>query len=189
MSSQVLTRVQLENLFFTATRDITNYPEEKIRIAYASEGQPAWGINEDVIFVAINPIDDAYDKKRDYIEDTTNDEFAQVKVFYHRVIQVMWMVYGPNSYDVADLIRHGILTEAIRRPLAWQKVVPLPEIPAPARVPYSFQGQWWERSDVRVQFNVGTLRVTDVPYIESADIEIHDDHGLQRVVEVRKPEE
>jgi hypothetical protein len=187
-ANHVLTQQQLENLFVAITRQITGMPADRVRLAYQGDGQPAQDISQNIAYIYIASVDNPYDKDRHYVEDTSDPDMADIAVIYTRVIEVMWTLYGPSAFDVADDIRHGILMEPIRQVLGREKVYPLPKPPAPSRIPYAFAGQWWQRSDLRVRFNLGTRRATSVPYIESADISIHDPDGLIKTVEVRKPE-
>ena len=40
----------------------------------------------------------------------------------------------------------------------------------PTRLPELYNNQWWERTDFSATFNEGVTRVSEVPYITSAEI-------------------
>lgn len=192
MADLVLTRSELEQLFAAVTAEITGLTRDgrdaQIRIAYAPDGQPAWKRTGDTIALSVNYSDNPYDKQRDTLYDTSGAEFAEEQVTYTRVVQVMWTIYGPNGFDIADKLRCRLLSPPANALMGDAQVYPLTEIAAPVRIPYNFEGQWWERTDLRAQFNVFTRREREIPYIESANIEIYDDHGLERVVAI-EPED
>ena len=182
MSSQVLTFVQLQSLFYSATT--TAIPGVPVRHAYQGQSQPSFEITDDVIFLNINNIDSPYDKQRDITYSAADSQNANQSIFYVRVIQTTWTIYGPNSWDNADIIRNGVLTPPILEILGDSQVYPIPGISPAIRAPYLFDGQWWQRCDLNVNFNVGTLRVNTAPYLQSAEIELEDDQGDQRIINV-----
>lgn len=186
MTNFVLTRQQIEDLFHFLTLQMTGLCDDQVRLTFAPNGQPAWDKDKDYAFITVSYLDNPYDKQRDITQGEYDEFYAQQSVTYTRVLQVLWTFYGPNSFDLADEIKNGILQEQYRSKLTRNKIFPLTDIPAPVRAPESFNNQWWERVDVRVFFNAFTARRELVPYIQSADISIYDDNGLQRVVEVRE---
>jgi hypothetical protein len=188
----VLTLTQLKALFHEITVAITGLDADSgVRNTYPPQGQPAWKINDNIVFIAIYPVDDQYDKLRDvvYREQTpvTGEEVvSDYTTAYTRVMEVVWTVYGPNSFDMADNIRFGILSAETLVSLAAVEVAPLTEIAAPRRAPDLFDGQWWERSDVRCRFNVLTARTETVPYLNAANIELHTEQGLYGIIEIEE---
>lgn len=188
----VLTLAQLKTIFHDVTVDITALdPKRGVRNTYQREGQPAWQITENVVFVEIRPIDNQYDKLRDITwgeqAPVTGQEIvSDYSTSYTRVMQVDWICYGPDSFDLADKIRFGILSQASLATLADSEIAPLTEIPAPRRAPEVYDGRWWERSDVRAYFNVLTTRTETVPYLDSANIELHTEQGLYGTIEIEE---
>src|SRR5271170_454586 len=75
------------------------------RCEWQQQGQPAHEITEDVVYVRAIEVDDPYNRER-YLyyngaEDAQgNDDNNQV-TNYTRVWDVMWEVWGPNSFDNA----------------------------------------------------------------------------------------
>lgn len=190
MAPHVLTLAQIRALLFEVVSEITSLTGAgQIRHAFPPNGQPAWKITDDVICIHLEPVDHPFDKDRHYLEDTSDPDYADIQVFYTRVLAATFYLYGPNSFDLADTLRHGILMETYRSILAAEQIYPVPLIGPARRVPYLFAGQWWDRQDLTVTFNVGTQRAVEVPYIESANIEIHTEAGLQRTVIVTPLEE
>lgn len=186
MSNIVLSQKQIEDLFYSLTLQITGLCDGQVRLTFAPDGQPAWERDKNYTFITLSYLDNPYDKQREPVQGDYDDDNAQLSVTYTRVMQVLWTIYGPDAFDLADAIKIGVLQDAYRTQLTRNKIFPLTDIPAPIRAPENFNGQWWERVDIRAFFNVFTERSSIVPYIKTADINIYDDNGLQRVVEVRE---
>lgn len=168
----VLSLVNLQEVFYQATLTASGLAEQFVRHTYAPDSQPGWEQAENLIFLNVSPQDDPYDKLRDIAYAEGDITTTEERVFYTRVIAVDWTLYGPLSYDLADLIRHGILIPPIREILAKKEIYPLTSIDAPRRGPYEFNMQWWERTDLRALFNVGTRRTATVPLLAGATVEI-----------------
>lgn len=188
----VLTLAQLKALFQGITVELTGLnPNSGVRNTYPTQGQPAWKIDQNIVFIGIKPVDNQYDLLRDisYAPQpivTGQQAASDQSTVYTRVMQVDWVVYGPDSFDLADTIRYGILTSETLATLQAVEVAPLTEIPAPVRAPELFDGQWWERSDVRAYFNVLTTRTATVPYLEAANIEVYTEKGLYGIIEIEE---
>lgn len=179
-----LTLTELQNIFYEVTVTSTGLPAKRVRQAYQGQSQPAWGIDENVAFIHVSQKDDAYDKKRNYSWYTGyGPTDSRQTVNYTRVIQVDWSIYGPSCFDNADALRNGILLEQIRNIMSAHDIYPLTDIAAPRRVPYLFNGQWWDRTDLRAYFNCATTRSSIVPLFSGAHIDI-DSAGGDRVVEL-----
>lgn len=150
-----------------------------VRIAYPTEGAPAWEIDENVVFIRVTEDDQPINRQR---EDVLSDDFVEdavnVATTYTRVLQLNLVIYGPQSFDNAQTIRDGFFAEEYRIQLRGENIYPIPDIPAPNRAPEKFQGQWWERVDMEVLFNEKISKNRLIGYIESAEIGVYDNTGL-----------
>ena len=173
----VATLKDLQDLFYTITVGVTGLPANCVRHAYQPNGQPAWDKAQNLAFINILPVDNPYDKQRNIIWRGDADNQIEQSISYTRVIAVDWVFYGSESYDNADAVKAGILYEPTREPMAALNVYPLTEIQAPRRAPYEFNSTWWERTDLRVLFNVGTERVANVPRFEEFNITVQESAG------------
>lgn len=176
-----LTLTQFEDLFYTATVSMTGLAASQVRIAYQTQSQPAWEVSQNVVLLNVQQVDNAYDKQldRSFINASVN---STETIFYTRVMAVDWNFYGPNSFQLADAVRIGILSESIRNTLYLNQVFPIPGIDSPIRVPYLFNGQWYERQDLRVLFNAGTTRSGTVPLFTQANIAVKSASTNQNIV-------
>ncbi len=180
MADTILTRQQIEDLFWTLTcqllgLDPTNLTNASaVRIAWPTDGAPAWAISDDVVFLRVTPGGGPIIQQRDmtYAEGTV--ETANVTTSYTRVWDASWIVYGPNSSENADLIRSGLYGVD----LSANNLYLVLDLPNPQRAPELFDGRWWERSDFAAQFNELVQRQGTVPTISGVNIQIETEGGV-----------
>jgi hypothetical protein len=181
MSDIVLTKSEIEDIFQALTMRILNIPstlngrpinQDKVRISWPSAGAPAFKITDDVTFIQITPVNDPIVQQHDVEYSSKDSSTAYRKAAYTRVHQVRWTLYGPNSFDNADLLRHGLFLFDYFEYLAAQNIYLITYVQSPVRAPELFNGQWWERTDLYANFNEGVQRVSEVPYITSTNVQI-----------------
>lgn len=146
--------------------------QSKVRIAWPTGGAPGWKINDDICFLRITPVDDKLARELNICYDPVkNDEpYAKKQVGYTRVHKINWTLYGPNSYDNADVIRHMIFDFDYMKKFKEKNLFLITDVPMPTRLPEYYNGQWWERTDFSAAFNEGVTRESQIPYIKSAEI-------------------
>lgn len=186
MADQVLKLTEIEDFFQSITcqmlgLDMTK-PEnqDKVRIAWPTGGAPSWKIDEDVAFLRVTPIDDRVARTLNIIYNTNDvdNEYLTKKTGYTRVHKIDFTLYGPNSYDNADLIRYSLLDpHLLKSEFKAKNLFVIPDIPMPTRLPELYNGQWWERTDFSVTFNEGVIREQQTPFIKSVDIELVTNKG------------
>lgn len=177
MSDQVLKLRDIEDVFFQATCEMLNLVTEeeqsRVRIAWQHDGSPSWKKNEDVVFLRITPEDNRLARQMDilYREEGASTRLdVKKQVGYTRVHKVNWTLYGPNSYDNADLIRHLIFDSDYTREIKNNNLFLITDVPMPTRVPEFFNKQWWERTDFSATFNEAVIRRSKVPVITGTEI-------------------
>lgn len=180
MADQVLKLREIEDFFADITAkmldlDLTQPQNKgKIRIAWPSNGAPSWKIDEDVIFLRITPVDDKLARELNivYYKNELDNDNADKKTGYTRVHKIDWTLYGPNSYDNADLIRHLIFDNDFMYEFRNKNLYLITDVSMPTRLPELNNGQWWERTDFSATFNEAVIREKKVPYIISGDIRL-----------------
>lgn len=124
-----------------------------VRIEWPQEGQPAWGITEDICFIRATPADTPFSQARDSI-DTPNDGVSLTKqTAYTQPWDLHFCLYGPNCADRARLIVSALSLDWAHDALAQLGIYVVPRWNRPTYAPEVFQGQWWPRADVTLQFN------------------------------------
>jgi hypothetical protein len=180
MADQVLKLKELEDFFQEITCKMLNLDmskkenQGKVRISWPTGGAPGWEITEDIVFLRITPQDDKLARELNIIYDPNKEDkaFADRKTGYTRVHKIDWTLYGPNSYDNADIIRNLIFDSDYMLELKKKNIFLITDVPMPTRLPEFYNGQWWERTDFSATFNEAVIRVKKVPYIQSGDVRI-----------------
>jgi hypothetical protein len=177
--------VLFQNLTLAMLGAVGDY--SKVRIGWPTSGQPAWKIDEDIVFLRIAEVDHPINRLRDLIIEDRDDDYINQAWGYTRVIGVTWVVYGPASYDNANMVRDKIFFQTFHDLLAADYLYLVPDVPAPRRVPELFQGQWWERSDLHMQFNTKAIRNETIRWIRSTEIIVIDKTGEVARIDITAP--
>lgn len=178
MADQVLKLKEIEDFLFQTTCEMLGLDlskkesHGKVRIAWPTNGAPSWQINEDVTFLRITPQDDKLAREQNiiYTENEQNKALLNKQTGYTRVHKINWTLYGPNSYDNADLIRHLIFDFEYMKKFKKKNLFLITDVPMPVRLPELYNGQWWERTDFSATFNEAVIRESAEPFITSAEI-------------------
>lgn len=170
---------EFNELIRVSTLEVLGFPDNDttksfVRKSWQQNGTPAWGINEDVIFLRAFPVDNPYNRQKD-INYQNNDATSVNRIEkYTRVMAVNWILYGPNSYDYADVIRNLI---GRNERLQNDNVFLIYDRQSPTRFPENFNGQWWERSDLTLYFNEEVTHEYVTPSISGATVTIKTEGG------------
>jgi hypothetical protein len=178
MADTILSIAQIEDFFANLTLQMVGLDpvapanQNRVRIGWAPNGAPAWKRTEDVAFLLVNYDDDPITRLVDVTYQEADINNVNRTVSYTRVQRVNWICYGPNSFDDMDKIRHGLYLPQFTQILAANNLALILDMSMPVRSPELFNGQWWERTSFYARFNEKVTRQADVPYIQSADVQI-----------------
>lgn len=179
------TYYELENLISGVLANISGFKDVgNVRISYQQDGSPAWEHSDNIISFYLIQRDGIYaeDISKKNVYDSDKDVFKQTSTFT-RIVECNISIYGPLSRDVADRIKVLILDEMYKRPLTSERVYPL-KPGAPRYLPYMYNDQWWNRTDLTLLFNVESTIELIVPRIKSAEVIIKTDTGEERYVNI-----
>lgn len=180
MADQVLKLQELKDFFVAMTCKMLNIdpttPEGKgkVRTTWPADGQPSWKITDDIAFLRITPIDDKQARTLNILDNPSqeNNVYLDRKTGYTRVHKIDWTLYGPNSYDNADIIRNLIFDNDYMQYFKEKNLFLITDVPMPTRLPELYNGQWWERTDFSATFNESVIREKQIPFIVSGDVKI-----------------
>ncbi len=142
----------------------------KVRIGWQEEGQPAWQICDDICAIIATIADDPYNRIRD-VQFADNDETTLLQTTqYTRVWKVHLVLYGPNSFDNARLIKSCLFLGWVTDALANSNLYLITDVADPIRAPEEFEGQWWERSDIEFRLNENVLETITVQSVSSVEV-------------------
>ena len=155
-----------------------------VRLAWPTDGAPAWEIDDDVVFIRIMEHDEPINRQRETKLTAPTAFTLNEETTYTRVLELYLVFYGPNSFDRAQAIRDAFFYDEYHWQLAQDHIYMIPDVEAPRRAPELFQGQWWERTDVTFRFNEKVAKNRSINIIESAEFAVHNDDGLKADVTV-----
>jgi hypothetical protein len=178
---------EIEDLLQKVTsRMLGEEKEDRVRLSWPEDGQPGFSIDEDICFLRVTEADDPYNRQRDVsYQDLPAGQAGALRRTDHyiRVLSVLYIFYGPNAYHRATEVRYKALLPEFKYELAhYGGLYPIPDLPAPMRMPELFAGKWWERCDLTIRFNQALTFETRVAAIESADIIIKKEDGKEIVI-------
>lgn len=184
MADVVLTLTQIENIFQDMTTRILGYDPsvaangDRVRISYQPEGAPGWKRTDDIVFIRVGLVPDLVAQQRDISYSPISQQQSNRKVTYTRVLSVQWILYGPNSFDKADVIRNGLYLPSYRDTLKANNLfMVLDSVQVPTRMPELLNSQWWERVDFSANFNESVTRESKVQNIEVATAGLYTEKG------------
>lgn len=178
MQDAVLKLSEIEEIFWNITMlmlglnpDSKDEKEiSKVRTTWPTSGAPAWKIEEDVCFLSITQRDDLINRQRNIRYEEVGEHLKRITE-YTRVINCSYILYGPNSYDHAELLQHLLFLPEYKEMFNENHLYLIPDIVAPIRSPELYSGRWWERSNFEANFNLYVRREQIVEHIE--DIEFN----------------
>jgi hypothetical protein len=181
MADTILTLKQLEDAFYNLTCTVLGLdpldPNNLglVRIAFPEDGAPAWGIDDNIVFIQVTAIDNKLARGQDIIYTGNDNVSISQQTGYTRVHKVAWSLYGPNAYDNADLLRYNLFSQTYTTQLLLQNLFLITDVPMPQRTPELYNGQWWERTDFYAEFNELVIRESVIPNIASPNFVIIED--------------
>jgi hypothetical protein len=191
MTEQYRTLIEFENLFPRMINLMLgwDYRDKKVRVAYSQTGAPAWGVEDNLVFLYAKEVDNLYNRPREVtdIYEVSPDEFSS-ETNYTRVMQLFLTLYGTNATTNADTIRDSIFYPEFKLLLDQQKVYLIHDIAAPRRAPEYWEGLWYERVDMSMTFNELIVRSISVPRITSIDVAIYEGEGGTKIAEIHEEE-
>ncbi len=165
---------ELKSVFWNMTQKIlkdiiVENPDRWIRKMYPKNGAPDWTIDDNIVFLNINPRDDDYARQRD-----SRYRFEQGTVMMHTMRTRVWdlevAAYGPRSFEIITAMQDGVFLQTIKYYLAKSGIFLVPLMPPAVQANEIFAGQWWERWNTTLTFNERYDVSEDVGRIESVHV-------------------
>ena len=159
-----------------------------VRIGWQPEGQPAWTIGQDLCSLEAYTENEPYSKVRDGFYTPNDDVSVAEQMGYSQVWKIRFVFRGPNAADHARLLVSAMSLDFVHDALADSNIFAVAEKNRPVYVPELFQGQWWKRADVELQFNELVSESLTVPSAAEADVTLIKDTGLTAGVTMTVPQ-
>lgn len=148
------------------------------RIAWNTDGAPAWSVGQDVISIQCIEEEDNYNKIRDRW-NTSNDSVSVTQNDeYTRAWRVSCVGRGPDAFDRIRIIKSALLQDFTHDILAAYNLYLVPELNASVRSPELFEGQWWEVTTWFSKFYEQVNETITVQSVESTEVIIENENGV-----------
>lgn len=162
--------------------------QDQVRLAYQEAGQPFHEYDRNICYYYIQAADDPINRQIDTRYSPLDETKTQQINSYNRVITLDIILYGPDAYDQAVLLRMDLLEPTLNWDLAAKGLYVIPDIAEPQQMWEPYNNKWWPRVDMQVRYN---NLVTDerhtVNYLSSADITVVSEQQ-ERTIEVKEGE-
>lgn len=148
-----------------------------IKTGWAQVGQPGPDISIDSVTIIAETIDTPYSRIRDGVYSGSGETILYTDT-YTRTWMGKWIFYGPNASLHALQIKSALSTVGfVDSVLAQINFYVNPDIEEPKRLKEPFQGQNWERCDLRVEFNEQVTDTLTVGTVGSVEVEVYTKAG------------
>lgn len=154
----------------------------KVRIGWIL--QPAFSITDDVCSIFVTERSDPYSKIRDLSISPGATGFVTQTFSYTRVWDVIFTLYGPNSFDHARLIKSALLIDWTHDTLAASNLYLLTELAETRRIPEFFQSQPFERCDLTIALNEAVTETVSIDTLLSAEVIVDSSRGVEADVTI-----
>lgn len=172
-----MTLVQLKEFFKSLIMQIlgldiaSKIDLSKVRNSWPTNGAPSWKITDDICFLQINNQADDISKQFDTKYTVQSGYDLNENISYTKVHKVDLILYGPNSFENAEIIKNALYTSSKYRILLGQNSMSVvQDVNIPIRSPELFQGQWWERTSFSVNFNEFVTTTSTIQAIQTVNI-------------------
>ena len=185
LTSSALTPVGIESLFQPLIARVLGFVIEDdpagafsaVRIGWPVEGHPGWDIDEDVCVIRATLDDEPFARVRDdFLEEDASPSGDLVKrMGFTQVWRMHFTLYGANCADHARLILSAVTLDWVHDVLAASSIYRIPAAARPVYLPENFQGQWWKRADLELQFNESVEESLTVSSATGVDVTVTTD--------------
>ncbi len=182
----ILTREEIGELFYDLTvAMLWSSPLPDVRLSWPTGGAPAFRVSNNVIFLKAFDVPGSLTSQREsvYLQEGS-PEASNMAVSYTRQLEVSWIFYGSSSWSDATSVRNKIFYQEHHDTLARKNIFLIPNFNPPRRVPELWQGQWYERMDLTMNFNELVVINEPVPSLETVEIGLFDKDGRIMTVDI-----
>lgn len=166
------TLTELENLFGGWICTATGVPADHVMISFQQYGRPAFSPADDVIFFSIMPqIDIAEQYKSIALEyDAASGQFDYTQCS-QRTLHLDVIAYGTGGYNNLLMLSNWFYSPDAQIELKNNGLSFVPDhIYGVTRTYEEYNGQWWERADLRERFYCAANIEMKINKFDSFDI-------------------
>lgn len=149
-----------------------------VRLAWQTQGDPAWAITDNIVFIEAVEKESNYSKIRDQATADNEDGLtATVTLQYSRVWTIRLSSRGPGGFDACRIIKSALLLDWTHDSLALSNLYVNPSFSATVRIPELKSGRWWARLDFNFDVYEGIIETIVYNTIGSVQIQVNNNNG------------
>ena len=172
MAQRLQTIEEIETLFADLICSLTELPSDKVLIQYEPQGQPSAKRSEDVVYVEADIVPEDREafkvRTRTYSEQSEKYTYSQQA---QRTLSIQLVFYGPHAPELATVVNEKMYFESQRIFLKKNNLSLIPtQTDGPRKLHENYNGQWWQRCDLILQFYNAVIVDDIVNTFESYDI-------------------
>lgn len=171
MPVNIVSADSLKLLFADFVQEKLGLPGDKVLIQNQREGQPSFQRNQQIAFVDIQFEPDIVNQYKNRKEKQNDDGTITITQTAIRVVMFGVVFYGPDCDVLASTLLDIMYQDSTKQFLDQNGMHLIPDktqIVAP--VHENFNGQWWDRSDLKLYLYASTEISETVKTIQSLDI-------------------
>lgn len=168
---------EIEDFFADIVTEISGLDSKNVQISYQQFGRPYFKHGENIIFVSVFPEVD----NREIYKNRTSNYDSENNVFVYsqkaqRTLALSLVLYGEGSYEIATRIMHKFYFPEYKYLFDKNFLSIVPDrTDGVIRTMEHFDGQWWNRCDIKFRFyNVVNLE-TQLPAFDEIDFNVEVD--------------
>lgn len=147
--------------------------QDLVRLSYQENSQPFHDYKRNVCYYFVQAADDPIGRQIDTRYNPIDDTKTQQINSYNRVITLDIILYGPDAYDQAVLLRMDLLEPTLNWDLSAQGLHVIPDVAEPQLMWELYNKKYWPRVDLAVRYNnLVTDERHEVHYLTAADITV-----------------
>lgn len=171
MPANIVSADSLKLLFADFVQEKLGLPGDKVLIQNQREGQPSFQINQQIAFVDIQFEPDIVNQYKNRNEVQNEDGTITITQNAMRVIMFGVIFYGPDCDVLAYTLNDMMYQDSTKQFLAQNGMHFIPDKTQIVAQTYeNFNGQWWDRSDIKLYMYASTEISETVKTIQSLDI-------------------
>lgn len=149
----------------------------RVRQSWQTQGNPAFTIDDDVVFIRCIEQETDYNTIRDEMTVGNNEDTSIRIRVYTRMWNVFFRARGPNSFDQIRLIKSLLLEDFPHDNLAALNLYMIPATSTPVRAPELFEGRWWEQVDYNIDLLEQVTETFTIQTVNAVEVIGFDEQG------------
>lgn len=177
MAENIISLDELDTLFADFVQEKLGLSADKVLVSYAERGQKFPQIGENVVYVKTFQEQDERlrwkSRRKEYIEESKTYSITQYSM---RTLLLHLVFYGSDSFVLATRLNELFYFDSSKQFLYKHNLSLIPDLTDFVEKTYEkINGQWWERTDLKIRLYNSIATVEDTGTIDSLNTKYYYD--------------